>query len=67
MGWKAPRESDAGTPRSGNDVHLSPPELGNEGAAGRARRGAGQLPSRLLIKPGGLVPGTTTRSPGKSW
>ena len=26
-----------------------------------------QFPSRLLINPGGLVPGTTTRSPGKTW
>ena len=26
-----------------------------------------QFPSRLLINPGGLVPGTTIRSPGKTW
>ena len=26
-----------------------------------------QFPSRLPINPGGLVPGTTTRSPGKTW
>ena len=28
---------------------------------------AAQFPSKLPSKPGGLVPGTTTRSPGMTW